>query len=152
MRLPKARNGRAKNYMSDKVFIDTNILIYANDGTYPEKQQKSRDRIRDIYKMGNGVLSAQVLHEFYVASIRKLNLAPVDVRKQIESLLDFEIINIDVSLIKEAIDCSILDKISYWEALIVVAAQKGGCSELWTQDLNHGQIIKGVRVVNIFNL
>ena len=67
-----------------------------------------------------------------------------------DNLLDFEVIEIDVPLIKEAIDCSILDQISYWDALVVVSAQKGGCALLLTEDLNHGQVIKGVKIENIF--
>ncbi len=133
-----------------KVFIDTNILIYSNDKAYPEKQNKSRAVIKEIFKRGNGVISTQILHEYYVISTQKLNLSAIDVRNQIDSLIEFEIIDIDVPLIKEAIDCSILDQISYWDALVVVSAQKGGCGLLLTEDLNHGQVIKGVKVENIF--
>jgi len=136
--------------MSDKVFIDTNILVYANDKTSPEKQYKCTVKIKEIHRHGNGVISTQVLHEFYVASTKKLKISPIEARRQIDSLLDFEIIEIDVPLIKEAIDCSILDQISYWDALVVVSAQKGGCGILLTEDLNHGQIIKGIKVENIF--
>ena len=138
--------------MNAKVFIDTNILIYSNDKAFPDKQNKCRARMKEIFKEGNGVISTQILHEFYVASTRKLNLTPLEARRQIDNLLDFEVIEINVPLIKEAIDCSILDQISYWDALVVVCAQKGGCGLLLTEDLNHGQIIKGIKIENIFKL
>jgi len=136
--------------MISKSFIDTNILIYSNDKAYPEKQNKSKEIIRELFKNGNGVISTQILHEYFVISTQKLKLSVRDVRNQIDNLLDFEVIDIDVPLIKEAIDCSILDQISYWDALVVVAAQRGGCGTVLTEDLNHGQIIKGVKIENIF--
>ncbi len=136
--------------MSAKIFIDTNILIYSNDKISAEKQIKSRSKLKEIFEIGSGVISTQVLHEFYVASINKLKYPPIEVRKQIDELLNFEVIDIDVPLIKEAIDCSILDQINYWDALVVVSAQKGGCGVLLTEDLNHGQTIKGVKIQNIF--
>ena len=136
--------------MSVKFFIDTNIFIYLNDHASFEKQKKSRAKLEEIYSQGTGVISTQVLQEFYVVSTKKFKLPPVEVRKQVESMLDFEVINIDVPLIKEAIDSSILDQISYWDALIVASAQKGGCDHVLTEDLNHDQVIKGVKIVNIF--
>ena len=136
--------------MISKSFIDTNILIYSNDKAYPEKQNKSKEIIRELFKNGNGVISTQILHEYFVISTQKLKLSVRDVRNQIDNLLDFEVIDIDVPLIKEAIDCSILDQISYWDALVVAAAQKGLCATILTEDLNHGQIIKGVKIENIF--
>jgi len=136
--------------MISKVFIDTNILVYSNDKAYPKKQNKSKEIIREVFKNGNGVISTQILHEYFVISTQKLKLSARDVRNQMDNLLDFEVIEIDVPLIKEAIDCSILDQISYWDALVVVSAQKGGCALLLTEDLNHGQVIKGVKIENIF--
>ena len=138
--------------MNVKVFIDTNILVYLNDYGYPEKQNKCKARIKEIIKDGNGVISTQILHEFYVTLTKKLNIPAIDVRKQMDSFLDFEVIDVDVPLIKEAIDCSILDQISYWDALVIVCAQKGGCAILLTESLNHGQVIKGVKIENIFKL
>ena len=131
-----------------KVFIDTNILIYSLDGFDSKKQKASRDVIRALSKNDLGVISTQVLQEFYVASIKKLGADPLIIKDIIRSLERIETVIITPSLIMEAIDCSITNRLSFWDALIVAAAESSNCSHLYTEDLNHGQIIRGVRVEN----
>ena len=131
-----------------KVFIDTNILIYSLDGSDSKKQKASRDVIRELSKNDLGVISTQVLQEFYVASIKKLSADPLIIKDIIRSLERIETVIITPALIMEAIDCSLTNRLSFWDALIVAAAESSKCSHLYTEDLKHGQIIRGVRVEN----
>lgn len=134
--------------MMSKVFIDTNILIYSLDEADPNKQNVCRAVIKELSANNLGVLSTQVLQEFYVASTSKLGADPLIIKDIIRSLERFETVIITPALIKEAIDCSLTNRLSFWDALIVVAAESSKCSFLYTEDLNHGQIVRGVRIEN----
>lgn len=133
-----------------KIFIDTNILVYAADRADSIKQNRSRELIRRLQKEDNGVISTQILQEFYVTGVKKLHMDPIVVKSVVHTLQRFETIVIDGLLVEEAIDCSILNRLSYWDAMVVVSAEKAHCDRLWTEDLNHGQIIRGVRIENPF--
>lgn len=131
-----------------KVFLDTNILVYSLDQTDPEKRRRCRELMRGLTAENLGVVSTQVLQEFYVASTSKLGADPLIIKEILRSLERFETVIITPVLIKEAIDCSITNRLSFWDALIVVAAESAKCKLLWTEDLNHGQIIRSVRIEN----
>jgi len=133
-----------------KVFIDTNIIVYSMDQGSKKKQGLARALLLEAGKSGRGVISTQVLQEFYVAATRKLNADPLYVKEILHSLTHFELVTIGGNHINEAIDCSILQRISFWDALIVVAAENAKCNEIWSEDLNHGQIIRGVKIINPF--
>jgi predicted nucleic acid-binding protein len=134
--------------MKNKFFIDTNILIYSVDKFDKTKQKKARALLKEIAANDAGVISTQVLQEFYVAATKKLNAAPLIVKEIINSFEKFEVVQITVEMIKDAIDVSLLNKISFWDALIIVSAEIAKCSALITEDLNSGQIIKGVKIIN----
>lgn len=136
--------------MSAKTFVDTNVLVYALDRDSPAKQRCARERLRMIEKEGSGVISTQVLQEFFVAATRKLGIAPLPAKGLMEPLMSLELVTVDAGLIKEAIDCSILDQIAFRDALIVVSAAKALCGRVWTEDMNAGQTIRGVRIENPF--
>jgi predicted nucleic acid-binding protein len=136
--------------MSDRVFLDTNILIYAQDSNFPDKQGKSREIIEQLADSGNGVISTQVMQEFFVAATRKLGVDPLVVKGILKTFAVFEIVQISPSLIQEAIDCSILDQLSFWDSLVLAAAASAGCSTVFTEDLNSSQAILGVKVQNPF--
>lgn len=131
-----------------KVFLDTNILVYSLDQADAAKKAKCRELIRSLTAENRGVISTQVMQEFYVAATGKLGADPLLTKDIIRSLERFETVLISPSLIKEAIDCSIINRLSFWDALIIVSAESARCEILWTEDLNHGQIIRGVRVEN----
>jgi predicted nucleic acid-binding protein len=107
-----------------------------------------RELIREPTAENLGVISTQVLQEFYVASTSKLGADPLIIKDILRSLERFETVIITPALIKEAIDCSITNRLSFGDALIVVAAESAKCKLLWTEDLNHGQIIRSVCVEN----
>lgn len=131
-----------------KVFLDTNILVYTVDTNDPVRCKRARELLKHIHASGQGVISTQVLQEFHVAVTRKLHVAPLMAKQLIDSLPPMEVVTVDVAMVREAIDTSILNQISFWDALIVVAARKARCSELWTEDLNPGQSILSVTICN----
>jgi len=134
-----------------KVFVDTNILVYSMDKNDPEKMIRSRNLLKELKDPLYGVISTQVLQEFYVASIKKLKAEPLLVKSILKTFENFEIVTISPEIINDGIDCSILNQISFWDALIVVAAGHAKCDRLWTEDLNHGQVIRGVKIINPFH-
>lgn len=136
--------------MSGKVFLDSNILVYAHDAGSAEKQRRSRDLIAGLAGTGRGVISTQVMQEFFVSVTRKLGVSPLAAKAILKTLTLFEIVTAGPELIHEAIDCSVLNVISFWDALVLAAAASAGCGVLWTEDLNPGQIIMGVKIQNPF--
>ena len=133
-----------------KSFIDTNVLIYAQDPRSPAKQQRSRELLGSLEHDGSGVLSTQVLQEFYVITTSRFALPPLVAKRMVQELQIFEVVPVAPHLIERAIDTSILNQISFWDGLIVAAAESAHCSLLLTEDLNNGQMIDGVRVENPF--
>jgi len=131
-----------------KIFIDTNILVYTCDNFEKEKQKKCRSLLKTIALDYIGVISTQVLQEFYVSCVKKLKIEPLVTKEILISYERFEVVQITQEVIKEAIDCSVLNKISFWDSLIVSAAQYAKCGEIWSEDMNDGQIIRGIKIVN----
>lgn len=136
--------------MMSKIFVDTNILIYAMDKHDSKKQKLSRRRLKDLMAENtHGVISTQVLQEFYVTAVKKFDTPPFLAKNIMHSFENYEVVTVDSPLIKEAIDCSILSQISFWDALIIVSAESAKCDTLWTEDMNDGQVIRGVLIKNI---
>jgi len=131
-----------------KVFVDTNILVYCMDDSDKKRKARCRTLIEALVGELYGVLSTQVLQEFYVAATKKLGADPLAVKDILHSFRRFETVVITPELIKEAIDCSLINRLSFWDSLIVVAAESARCEKIWTEDLNDGQIIRGVRIEN----
>jgi predicted nucleic acid-binding protein len=133
-----------------KVFLDTNILVYSMDRADPTKQKKCREWVRSLISDSNGVVSTQVLQEFYVASTSKLGADPLIIKDILRSFERFETVLVTPGLIREAVDCSIINQLSFWDSLIVVSAESAECEIVLTEDLNPGQIIRGVRIESPF--
>ena len=133
-----------------KTFFDTNVLVYAYDFRDPAKQQRAATLLRE--NAGNIVISTQVLGEFYWTVTRKLRspLTPGDARTAVDSLSRTMVMPLDKETVWEAVNLGISETIAYWDALIVKAASVAGCARLFTEDLNHGQVIDGVRIENPF--
>ena len=130
------------------VFLDTNILIDCADRHDPARQQLCRTHLRALQQSRRAVISTQVLQEFYVVATRKLGLPTDRAREFLSDFRRLSVITITPDLIDMAIDCHESDAISFWDALIVVAASSSGCAALLSADLNAGQNIRGVRVVD----
>jgi predicted nucleic acid-binding protein len=93
-----------------------------------------------------------VLQEFYVAATRKLGVAPLAAKSVMQTFKVFEIVQASPDLIERAIDGSVLNGVSFWDALIVAAAAASGCAIVYSEDLNPGQTIQGVRIENPFDV
>lgn len=131
-----------------KIFIDTNILVYCMDGSDQEKKERCRMLLKSLSNDLRGVISTQVMQEFYVTATKKLGADALLVKDILHYFEQFETVIITPQIIKDAIDCSIINRISFWDSLIVIAAESARCEELWTEDLNDGQVIRGVRIEN----
>lgn len=131
-------------------FLDTNVLVYADDLDAGAKRETARQILMDALGSGEGVLSTQVLQEFFVISTGKLGVESALARRKVELLAEMDIVRIDLALLLAAIDLSRLHSFSFWDALIVRAAAAAGCGLLLTEDLQHGQVVDGVRIENPF--
>ena len=136
--------------MPGRVFLDANVLVYAQDAGSAKKQQISREVIARLSSSADGVISTQVLQEFYVAATRKLGVPPLAAKGILKTFAVFETEQVSPALIQEAVDCSILNQLSFWDALILAAAAAAGCGVVLSEDLNPGQVILGVKVENPF--
>jgi len=131
-----------------KVFLDANILCYAQDRDSRAKQRRSREVIAALAASGAGVISTQVMQEFYVTVTRKMGVSPLAAKSVLHTFSIFELVQTSPDLIDDAIDGSVLNGISFWDALIVAAAASAGCAVVYSEDLNPGQVIQGVRIEN----
>ena len=133
-----------------KKFVDTNVLVYAYDSAEPAKRERAREVIGDLWKYRSGAVSIQVLQEFYVTVTSKWKdrSDPVDGRAVVGTFADWSPYSPSASDVIDAIDTSRSRDLSFWDGLIVVAARRSGCDVLLTEDLNHGQVIDGVRIEN----
>jgi predicted nucleic acid-binding protein len=136
--------------MSVDCFLDTNILIYAAAGR--EQEEVKRQRALELIENENFGLSAQVLQEFYVNVVRKIQvpLSPEQALAWIERFEIFPCMAIDSALVKIAAEISVRYRISYWDGAIVAAANGLGAHTLYSEDLNHGQAYGRVIVTNPF--
>jgi len=131
-----------------KVFLDTNILLYSVDKKEPTKRENARQCLASLKGEIAGVISTQVLQEFYVIATKKLGGDPVTTKELLQYFQKFEVVTVTPPMIEQAVDCSVLSQLSFWDALIVTAAEQAKCEMIWTEDLNAGQVIRGVRVEN----
>jgi len=136
--------------LSLRAFIDTNLLIYADDLDAGRKNRIAQQVLGGLISTRRGVLSTQVLQEYFVVATRKLGVAPESARRKIGLLATLDLVQVDLSMILGAIDLLRLHSLSFWDALILRAAATAGCTTLLTEDLQHGQVIEGVRVENPF--
>jgi predicted nucleic acid-binding protein len=132
-------------------FFDTNVLVYAFDEGEPEKREVSLALIKEHLEEGDGILSVQVLREFYV-SVRRLArpLSAAEAEEALGSLAVFSPITEDWRMVVGATRRSRELTLSFWDALIVEAALRAGAGSLLTEDLQHGQRIGGLTVENPF--
>jgi predicted nucleic acid-binding protein len=138
------------NSMSDKCFVDTNILVYAHDRSAGVKQQRAQMLLEQLWDSEQGVLSTQVLQELCINLRRKISHPlPVDeVRLLIRDYATWEVVTNTPESVLQALDIQLRYKTSFWEALILQAAESSGASILYSEDLATGQRYRAVRVVN----
>lgn len=153
--LPVAKTGvlgHGMSSMSDRPFLDTNVLVYAFDRAYPEKQQRAWDILEGRVFTEQPTISTQIIGEFYVTVVRKLS-RPLSEEKALEAcaqLALFSVVQIDTEMVLSAVRLSQRHGLSYWDSLIIEAARMGGCNVLVTEDLQDGFQVEKVSVVNPF--
>jgi predicted nucleic acid-binding protein len=136
--------------MGARSFFDTNILVYADDKSAPGKQKQALDLIAAHRRAGTGVISMQVLQEYFVTVTRKLGVDARVARRKVELLAEFDVAAPDIDDILGAIDLHRLHNFSFWDCLIVRSAIRAGCSILLTEDLQQSREVDGLRIVNPF--
>jgi predicted nucleic acid-binding protein len=136
--------------MSARSFFDTNVLVYADDKAAPAKQRRALELVAEHRRAGTGVVSLQVLQEYFVTVTRKLGVDARIVRRKVELLAEFDVAAPDVADILAAIDLHRLHGFSFWDALVLRAAKQSGCGVLLSEDFQESREFEGVRVVNPF--
>ena len=134
-------------------FFDTNILVYAYDSHYPDKQKRAQDMVADAIRSENAMISTHVLGEFFTVVTKKIQ-QPMSVNEAAEIvgyLALIDVLEIDLLIVKRAMETVTTYNISYWDSLIVAAAERGRCETIITEDLNDGQEYHGIKVVNPFS-
>ena len=136
--------------MSDRYFVDTNILMYAHDTSAGPKHERARAIVEELWRDRTGVVSTQVLQELSVNLRRKAG-RPLDTKATRELVVDYLTWQVEVNggdSILEALDLETRYQISFWDALVLQAAQASGAAILYSEDLSHGQTYGSVRVIN----
>ena len=136
--------------MSDRVFVDTNIFVYADDRAARTKRARARTVLSELIRTRRAVVSTQVMQEYFAAAIKKLGLSPERARIRVERLNRLDVVLIRPELILGAIDLCRLHALSFWDALVVRSASAAGCGRLLSEDMQDGQTIDGVRIENPF--
>jgi len=143
--------GNGKICIVSKIFLDTNILVYTVDKKDLDKFELSRKMVKKLTTEHSPVISTQVLQEFYSAATSKLKLEKIFVKNIVHNFQNMEVVTIDPQIIEQAIDISIIFQLSFWDSLIVAAAERAKCDFLVSEDLNAGQSIRGIKIINPFN-
>jgi len=138
--------------VADRSFIDTNVLVYAEASDAPDKQQAALALLKQLYETGTGVLSTQVLQEYCNVAIQKLRLPAAHFRAQLAMYEQFEIVQVTPAIIRAGLDLNQIRSVAFYDALIIASAQAAGCKLLFSEDLNTGEVIAGVRLLDPFVL
>ena len=134
------------------VFVDTNVFVYARDLSVPAKQQRAHEWMSLLWASRLGRTSVQVLNEYYVTVTRKLSpgLAPSDARADVDDLRAWAPVPVSAGLLDAAFAAEDRFGLSYWDCLIVAAAQAAGCDYLLTEDLQDAQRLDTLIIINPF--
>lgn len=136
---------------SNKIFFDTNILIYSVDENDLQKKEIASQLLTDASSSKTGIISTQSLQEFYNVAVKKLNLSKQIAKEYVELFSSqLTVRQVTVPLIFNAIDISIKNKLSFWDSLILSSANDNGCIIVYSEDLNNGQIVGGTKILNPF--
>ena len=138
--------------MTDKVFVDTNVLVYAHDLDAGERHDAAARLVAELWEARTAVISTQVLQEFYVNATRKIPspLARATARRIVRTYSAWQTESIGPEDVLAASEIEEQHQLSFWDALIVAAAVKGGAARILTEDLTPGRLISGVRIETPF--
>lgn len=134
------------------VFVDTNVLVYARDASEPARQPRAAEWMEVLWRTRAGRISVQVLEEYYVTVTSKLEpgLEPADARSDVRSLGAWDPLPLDADLLEAAWQFEDRFGFAFWDALIVAAGRRARCRYLLSEDLQAGQDLGGLEVVDPF--
>jgi len=132
-------------------FVDTNVFVYAQDKSNPEKRATAMQLLKRLSADGSLVISTQVLQEFANVAVRKLGLHLPETNALLDELAKLPVLSIDLATIKDAATIHFAHQLSFFDSLIISTAARHGCSCVYSEDMADGQTIKGVTVVNPFS-
>jgi predicted nucleic acid-binding protein len=136
----------------ERCFIDTNLLIYADSGDEPVKQRIALSLLKQLRLNQTGVLSTQVLGEYCNVALNKLKIPHADIREQMQFWEQYDVVQVTPAIIHMGLDLHQTRSLGFFDALIVAAAKTSGCTVLYSEDMNAGEMVNGVRIVNPFRL
>ena len=136
--------------MSGRSFFDTNVLVYTDDADAPVKRERAVTLLSEHRRSRRGVISTQVLQEYFAAATKKLRVEAPTARRKIELFGRLQLVPIGLDDILGAIDLHRLHQVSFWDGLIIRAALVSGCVRLYSEDLKDGWRLDGLTVVNPF--
>jgi len=136
--------------MANRSFIDTHILVYAEASDAPLKQRAALSLLKGLFDDGLGVLSTQVLQEYCNVALKKLKLSAAYVRSQLDFYEQFEVVQVTPAIIHAGLDLHKTRSVAFFDAIVLASAHAAGCDRLWTEDMNAGEMVNGVRIVNPF--
>lgn len=140
--------------MTALCFVDANVFVCSRDASEPAKQALARQWLEYLWENRCGRTGIQALNEYYVTVTRKLNpgLEPQEAWQDVEDLLAWDPVTVDAALMKRGVDISHRFTLSWWDSLIVAAAQTSGCRYLLTEDLQDGQDLDGMQILSPFRI
>jgi predicted nucleic acid-binding protein len=133
-----------------EVFFDSNVLLYTDDSRFPRHQRLALDLTKLNLSQKTGSVSIQVLQEYFANATRKLKVDALLARQKTQVFSNFKVFKPDQHDILAAIDLHLIHQISFWDAMIVRAAIQSGCGTLYSEDMQHGQRINSVQIINPF--
>jgi predicted nucleic acid-binding protein len=138
---------------SDRTFVDTNVLIYAHDVDAGRKHEIARNLLRTLWGERAGILSTQVLQEFYVNATRRIRrpLTKPEARSVVDTYASWCVDGITTGDLAAAFQIEDQARIGFWDALIIAVAARAGARRVMSEDLNAGQSIAGITIHNPFN-
>ena len=137
---------------TDRFFIDSNVLVYSYDSAEPDKRSVAQQLIAGLVGNGNGFISVQVLGEFFVSVTRRIRnpLSIEEAAAAVDLIGSLPVIDIDSAMVRRAIATHSRYGTSYWDSLIIAAAERAGCTGILSEDMNTGQSYHGILAVNPF--
>lgn len=137
--------------MNDRCFFDSNLLVYMEDASEPQKQNQARALFSACVASNSVFISTQCLQEFYNVTANKLKQDKLTIKKIIHNYSEhIPVIQVTPSLIEHAIDISLKTQFTFWDSLILSAASYAKCNILYSEDLNDGQTVEGITIKNPF--
>jgi predicted nucleic acid-binding protein len=136
--------------MATRSFIDINILIYAEANDDLAKQRAALALLKQLKATASGVLSTQVLQEYCNVCLKKLKLSQAHIRAQLDVYEQFEVVQVTPAIIRAGLDVQQTRSIGFYDAIVRASAQVAGCALMYSEDMNAGEMVDGVRVVNPF--